>query len=56
MYPPYTATYESFVPTPGVITFVTAFIVIALVLWAKRRDDRDTVHALQNNEDLRPPE
>lgn len=47
--------YEMFVPTPGVTTCVIAFIVISLVLWAKRRDERNTEQAPQDNEDPHTP-
>ncbi len=56
MHPSFTTSYEMFVPTPGVTTYAVAFIVISLVLWAKRRDERDAEQAMQDNEDPHPSE
>ena len=53
MNPTYTVQYESFVLAPGVTTGIIACIVIALALWAKRRDE--IASAAKDNEEPRPP-
>lgn len=43
---PLVSTYEPFIPMPGATTLLIALIIVAMILWAQRRDakyprDRD---------------